>query len=244
MATSANRLLFAPIPPSMNMPLAPMARENIAAVIYRQLKQLLMMGELKPGEILTLRMLTERLGVSQTPVREALLQLVSERALAMSRGKSVSVPAPTREKLQELRDIRLTLEVLATERATPRISDAEIKTLERLHREMVRYKNSEQREGVLKTNYEFHFTLYNASGMPDLVAIIEGLWAQTGPSLTYLYQKPFAHLYDTHPHLPLIEALRRHDVEAAVAAIRRDVAGYGAALMERLPAEAGQPAGG
>jgi GntR family colanic acid and biofilm gene transcriptional regulator len=219
----------------MKLELAPMAQENITAGIYRQLKTLLMMGGLKPGDMLTLRSLSEKLGVSQTPVREALLQLVSERSLAVSRGKSVTVPVLGRQKLQELRDIRLSLEVLATERATPRITAPEIKQLEKLHKEMSRHKRNDDMESVLRTNYEFHFTLYAASGMQDLVAIIEGLWAQTGPSLTYLYRKPFVHLFDEHPHVPLIEALKRHDVSAAVAAIRQDVEGYGAALMERLP---------
>jgi DNA-binding GntR family transcriptional regulator len=221
----------------MNLDLAPMAQENITVGIYRQLKKLLMMGGMKPGDTLTLRSLSEKLGVSQTPVREALLQLVSERALMMSRGRSVTVPVLSKHRLQELRDIRLSLEILATERATPRITPGEIKQLERLHKEMSRHKRDDDMEGVLGTNYQFHFTIYAASGMPDLVAIIEGLWAQTGPSLTYLYRKPFVHLYDEHPHLPLIDALKRHDVPAAVAAMRQDVAGYGAALMERLPEE-------
>jgi GntR family colanic acid and biofilm gene transcriptional regulator len=221
----------------MKLDLAPVAHENLTAGIYRQLKQLLMMGGMKPGDTLTLRSLSEMLGVSQTPVREALLQLVSERALAMSRGRSVTVPVLGKLKLQELRDIRLSLEVLATERATPRITDGEIKHLEKLQKEMSRHKLNDDMEGVLRTNYEFHFALYNASAMPDLVAIIEGLWAQTGPSLTYLYRKPFVHLYDEHPHLPLIDALKRHDMPGAVTAIRQDVAGYGAALMERLPVD-------
>jgi DNA-binding GntR family transcriptional regulator len=221
----------------MKLDLAPMAHENITVGIYRQLKKLLMMGDMKPGDTLKLRALSESLGVSQTPVREALLQLVSERALTMTRGRSVSVPVLGKEKLQELRDIRLSLEILATERATPRITPGEIVRLEALHDEMSRHKQASDMGGVLGTNYEFHFVLYRASGMPDLVAIIEGLWAQTGPSLTYLYRKPFVHLYDEHPHLPLIDALKRHDVTAAVAAIRQDVGGYGAAMMERLPQE-------
>ncbi len=215
--------------------LAPVAHENITAGIYRQLKQSLMMGRMQPGDVLTLRTLSEAMGVSQTPVREALLQLVSERALAMSRGRSVMVPTLTKDKLQELRDIRLTLELLATERATPCITAEDIRQLEKLHKEMIKHKKLEDMAKVLQANYEFHFALYRASGMPDLVAIIEGLWAQTGPSLTHLYRKPFIHLFDVHPHQPLIDALTRRDVRAACAAVRKDIAGYGEALMDRLP---------
>lgn len=215
--------------------LTPMARENIAGSIYRQIKQRLMVGILRPGQTLTLRSLSESLGVSQTPVREALLQLVSERALTMSPGKSVQVPILSREELLELRAIRLNLEVMATEAATPLISKSAIKTLISHHKEMMRHKQSENMEGTLVKNYEFHFCLYQAAGMQHLLAIIEGLWTQTGPSLTYLYRKPFVHLGKTHPHIQLIDALENKDVSAAIAAIKLDVAGYGAALMERLP---------
>lgn len=219
----------------MTFSLTPMARENMAGSIYRQIKQRLMIGALLPGQTLTLRALSENLGVSQTPVREALLQLVSERALAMTPGKSVQVPVLSREELQELRAVRLNLEVMATEAATPRITKAEIKKLLSHHKDMMRDKVNENMAGTLAKNYEFHFALYQAAKMPHLLAIIEGLWTQTGPSLTYLYRKPFIHLGNDHPHLQLIEALQRQDVQAAVAAIRLDVAGYGEALMERLP---------
>lgn len=212
-----------------------MTRENMAGTIYRQIKQRLMIGALLPGQTLTLRSLSESLGVSQTPVREALLQLVSERALTMTPGKSVQVPVLSRQELQELRAVRLNLEVMATEAATPRITKAEIKKLVTHHKEMMRDKLKEDMAGTLAKNYEFHFALYQAANMPHLLAIIEGLWTQTGPSLTYLYRKPFVHLGNDHPHIQLIEALQNHDVQAAVAAIKLDVAGYGAALMERLP---------
>jgi GntR family transcriptional regulator, colanic acid and biofilm gene transcriptional regulator len=219
----------------MTFDLTPMARENMAGTIYRQVKQRLMTGALLPGQTLTLRSLSESLGVSQTPVREALLQLVSERALAMTPGKSVQVPVLSREELQELRAVRLNLEVMATEAATPRITHAEIKKLSALHKDMMRDKLNNDMAGTLAKNYEFHFALYQAAKMPHLLAIIEGLWTQTGPSLTYLYKKPFVHIGKEHPHLQLIEALKHQDAKAAVAAIKLDVAGYGAALMDRLP---------
>lgn len=219
----------------MTFALTPMARENITGTIYRQIKQRLMTGALLPGQALTLRMLSESLGVSQTPVREALLQLVSERALTMTPGKSVQVPVLSREELQELRAVRLILEVMAVEAATPRITKLAIKKLIALHKEMMRDKHNEDMAGTLTKNYEFHFALYQAAKMPHLLAIIEGLWTQTGPSLTFLYRKPFIHIGNEHPHVQLIEALQHQDVNAAVAAIKLDVAGYGAALMNRLP---------
>jgi GntR family colanic acid and biofilm gene transcriptional regulator len=220
--------------PKLNILIGPVARENIAALIYRKLKRRLMMGALGPGEVLTLRSITEELGVSQTPVREALLQLASEGTLAMETGRSIRVPVMTIEELTELRSIRLVLEKMATEAAVPRITDAEIDKMAAIHLEMSAAKDAEDRERTLQTNFDLHFTLYSASGMPHLLSIIETLWARTGPPLRYLYEKPFVHNPGQHPHLQLIEALRKRDVKAATVAIERDVAWYGKALMKRM----------
>ena len=184
-----------------------------------------------------LRTISEELGVSQTPVREALLQLVSERALTMARGKSITVPVFDKKRLQDLRAIRLKLEVMAAEHAVQHIEAADIDKLEQIHQTMMECKLNEDREGTLFHNFEFHSTLYAASQMTDLIAIIEGLWAQTGPALTHLYVAPFVHSEGSHPHVTIIDALRRRDTSEVLKAITRDVDEYGAALMERLPAD-------
>nr|WP_218947914.1 GntR family transcriptional regulator [Pollutimonas harenae] len=215
----------------------PFTRENITTLIYRRLKNALMTGGYKPGDVMLLRIISEELGVSQTPVREALLQLVSERALNMERGKSITVPIFDKKRLQDLRAIRLKLEVMAAEYAVKNITDADIDELAAIHNRMMQCKLNEEREGTLLHNFEFHSTLYAASQMPDLIAIIEGLWAQTGPSLTYLYRPPFAHSQGDHPHLLVIAALKNRHTEGVVAAIMDDVNQYGLALMQRLPEE-------
>lgn len=213
----------------------PLQRENITTLIYRRLKKSLMTGGYQPGDKLRLRPLCERLGVSQTPVREALLQLVSERSLKMQRGRSITVPVLTRKRLSDLRAIRLKLEVMAARKATQHISAADIAALAESHELMMKNKKLENKEQTLLHNFEFHARLYAASDMPDLIAIIEDLWAQTGPSLSYLYRAPFVHIEDPHPHLIIIDALKRRDEDEVVKAIIRDVDEFGAALMERLP---------
>lgn len=210
-------------------------RENITTLIYKQIKNDLMIGAYMPGDAMTLRVLSEQMGFSQTPVREALLQLVSERALSMERGKTITVPVFDRKRLQDLRAIRLKLEVMAADIAVANITDDDIARLKAAHQSMVTSKKEQDRTGTLRHNFEFHSTLYAACGMPDLIAIIEGLWAQTGPSLTYLYQPPFVESEGAHPHERVIAALEARDKEAVTLAVKRDVQEYGAALMARLP---------
>jgi len=221
----------------MTIALGPMTRENIASRIHRSIKMELMTGRLRPGEAITLRSLTEELGVSQTPVREALLQLASEKVLTLNPGRSVSVPVLTEDQLTELRDIRLELECLATSRAVPRIGAATLARLEEIHADLAVARREEHREDVLRHNLDFHFTLYGAAGMPHLVGMIENLWVQTAAYLGFLYTPPFPALAGQHPHLGIIDALRQGDVDAAVSEIRRDITGHGELLMAALRAD-------
>jgi len=216
-------------------PLPAAARENLATAIYRHIKRELMVGEHAPGTPMVLRFLAERMEVSQTPIREALLQLVSERVLHMSPGKSIRVPVFDRKRLRGLRAIRLKLEAMAAIDATPRIPDGTIAELERIHRSLVASKAAQDGAGTLRDNFAFHSTLYAASDMPDLIAIIETLWAQTGPSLIYLYQPPFFAMPGEHPHEEIIRGLRLRDPERVGRAVERDIEGHGEALLERLP---------
>lgn len=218
----------------MSIQLAPMQRENMTARIYREIKQKIMMGELRPGETITLRSITESLGVSQTPVREALLQLVSEHALAPSPGKSVKVPELTEAQLLELRAIRLELESFATRRAVPLATPALVETLREIHAQLMESRRQQAMAPVLARNFDFHFTLYRAAQMPQLVSMIENLWVQTASYLSYVYTPPFPTLPGRHPHEAIIEAVQARDVEAALREIRRDIEGHGEYLMRYL----------
>lgn len=218
----------------MTITLAPMQRENMTARIYREIKQKIMMGQLRPGDTITLRSITDTLGVSQTPVREALLQLVSERALALSPGKSVKVPELTVAQLQELRSIRLELESFAARRAVPHATPALIAELRRIHASLMDSRQQQQMAPVLARNFDFHFALYSAAQMPHLLSMIENLWVQTASYLSYLYSPPFPVLPDGHPHEGIIAALEAGDTEAVVREIRRDIEGHGEILIRYL----------
>jgi DNA-binding GntR family transcriptional regulator len=218
----------------MTINLAPMQRENMTARIYREIKQKIMMGELRPGDTITLRSITDTLGVSQTPVREALLQLVSERALTLSPGKSVKVPELTVAQLQELRSIRLELECFAARRAAPLATPALIDELRGIHANLMASRQHQLMAPVLARNFDFHFALYSAAQMPHLLSMIENLWVQTASYLSYLYTPPFPTLPGVHPHEGIIAGLQSGDTEAVVREIRRDIEGHGEFLIRYL----------
>src|SRR5260370_25901006 len=99
---------------SLDLPLPP--KGGLTGHVERTLKQALMEGSLKPGERLVARDLAERLGTSQTPVREALLKLVASGALEVTPAQSFQVAAPSVERYREITDIRRVVEALAVER--------------------------------------------------------------------------------------------------------------------------------
>src|SRR4051794_33146888 len=96
---------------------------------YAALKKGLMSGQFRPGEVLTIRQLAGRYGISVTPVREALQRLVAERSLEMLRNRSIAVPILTLDKFVELRRVRCLLEGLATELAVPNVTSADMARL-------------------------------------------------------------------------------------------------------------------
>lgn len=220
----------------MELDLEKPVAESLASAVYRQLKRKLMVGQLKPGDTLTLRALSDSLEISQTPVREALLRLVSERLLHLRHGRSVRVPMLDGETFVELRQIRVHLETFATQKAVTRIGPGDVAILERIHREYMKCRARRDTPGVLAANIDFHFTLYRPSGMPNLLAMIENLWAQTGPYAGFLYESPATEHPDGHPHEHILTALRAGRARDVADKVRLDVLRHGDRMIQSLRA--------
>jgi DNA-binding GntR family transcriptional regulator len=211
-----------------------LTHSSLSTQVYGSLRTWLANGTLAPDERLNGRVLAERLGVSQTPVREAMLQLVAERALTLNRNKSVTVPSLDAEQFMELRDIRVALETLAVRGAAQRVSDTDIDTIAELHREMIEAKKRGDFRATMRLNRELHLFTYRLSGRMELVAMIESLWVRTGPYLNLLYRHGGELVTAHHEHERLIEALRARDADACAASIERDIVSGGAPVVEAL----------
>src|SRR5690606_18231458 len=187
---------------------------NLSSKVYQALRSSLAIGELMPGQKLTGRMLSEKLGVSQTPVREAMLQLVAERALTMNVNRSVTVPTLSREKFIELRDMRVALEGLAARCATEHVQTQHIAALKALHKKMIAAKKAGQYSITLRLNREIHFGVYELSRREELIAMIESLWVRTGPYLNLIYKNVDPRKIEPHEHEALFAALKARDSQA------------------------------
>lgn len=203
-------------------------RETLSANVLAQIKELLLTGQLMPGEHLSLRSTAETLGVSVMPVREAVNQLVADQALEVAPNKSVRVPRLTAAQFKEITDIRLHIEGYAVAQAACMTSPELVTTLSELNHRLseAMEKNGENNAEVVLLNKALHFSVYEAAGMPMLMKIIESLWLRIGPVLNYdlragseRTKKKIA----VEHHARLIQALARADAEAARAALTGDI---------------------
>lgn len=212
------------------LPLArPGERLTLQEHVYRQMKTLLMTGEMAPGEQLTVRAVAERTGTSPMPVREAFRRLASERALEIMPNGTARVRLLSAGQCRELIEIRQELEGLAVRRAAPAMTRPGLRALERRNTAMEKALARRDFRGYARENQAFHFLLYAAAGRGELLGLIEGLWLQMGPTLmaratqiaTGEIRQPGDLLDD---HRKILAALRDGDAAAAERALRGDLA--------------------
>jgi DNA-binding GntR family transcriptional regulator len=207
---------------------------SLSSQIYARLRQDLMSARLQPGERIKIRDLALALGTSETPVREALIQLVKDGALETRSGRFIRVRQLSFDEYIELRKIRLVLEPYAAVEAIAHVDSALLAELSRLHDELIAAEQSKNYPAALQRNYDFHFTLYRRSDMPQLTEILERLWIQVGPLLNYLY--PHGHpMYDgPHQHLNILAALEARDAGRLGIAIQQDLIEGGRSFVRYL----------
>ncbi|MDB0053228.1 GntR family transcriptional regulator [Ascidiaceihabitans sp.] len=190
--------------------------------VYRTLRSRIMFGEILPGVSMTLRGLGEEFGVSMTPAREAVRRLVAEGALTMSSSGRITTPELTNERIEELAALRALIEVELASRALPRAHMALIERLQAINGTVAEAVAHRDAVSYIRTNLEFHRTLYLRAQAPAMLAMTETVWLQMGPTMRALYGR----LRRTEPpqyHRPIIAALRAGDEPGLRLAVRSDV---------------------
>ena len=189
---------------------------------YRALKELLLFGEIAPGQAVTIQGLVARLEVGMTPVREALRRLISEGALEFQGNRRVSVPVLTPENLSELKFARAMIERELTLKAFSNIDENGLKQLESLDAGLDSAIARGDIGAYLRHNYEFHKTLYSFAGAPILESLADNLWLRYGPSLRVVCGRVGTQNLVDH-HKQAINAVRNGQFDEAAAAMSADV---------------------
>lgn len=211
---------------------APIERDTLNDRVYRELRNAIMGGRFKPGAVLTLRSMSEALGTSMMPVRDAMRRLVAERALEMRPSRKVALPVLSVDAFLELRRIRMLLEGEAVALAAERITPRQLAACRSLLAKLAVLDADRSRE-FWSLNHRLHFSIYEAADSPLLLSIIETLWLQIGPLLTRIaVTRAVRDAAD--PHALLIDALARRDPPAARDALVRDLTQSTERVLEEL----------
>jgi DNA-binding GntR family transcriptional regulator len=214
--------------------------QNLGAQIYQRLRHDLMAGCYEPGQKLKLRDLAERLGVSVTPVREALARLVADQALVQVDHRSVCVAVMDLQRYAEVRELRLDLEGKAAERAASCATPADIAEARLIHQRLLGARGSESHSLILLENQNFHLALCRFARMPVLLHLVETLWLQCGPLMHGMTRWPVSKPKQ-HPHVTVIAALEARDGKLAREAIQHDIVMSTEALRRYLMSQTERP---
>ncbi len=181
-----------------------------------------MHGEVPPGSSLTLRGIGREFGVSMTPARESVRRLVAEGALTLSSSGRVSTPDLSNERIEELTALRALIETELASRALPRAHFALIERLTTINVTVAENVAKGDAVGYIRSNLEFHRTLYLRAQAPAMLAMAETVWLQLGPTMRRLYGR----LSRTEPpknHRLILAALKAGDEPGLRLAVRADV---------------------
>lgn len=209
----------------MTPPISPRPTDPNAAAherLYRSLRLQVLHGELPPGQPLTLRGLAKAYSVSMTPAREAVRRLVAEGALTMTTSGRVLTPELSPERIEELAAIRALIEPELAARALPRAHFALIDRLAAINALNAEAVVKGDAIGYVRTNLEFHRTLYLRAQAPAMLAIAETVWLQLGPTMRALYAKLRRKEPPQH-HRIILAALKAGDEPGLRLAVRTDV---------------------
>jgi DNA-binding GntR family transcriptional regulator len=199
----------------------PPERLTLHDQVYNELRRLIMSGQLRPGQSISIRTLANSINVSPMPVRGALQRLVTEGALDVRPNRTFALPIQSPESFREIADLRAMLEGAAAERASPHLGRSDLVLLEDINRRMFDADRSDW-TGYLDLNRQFHFHIYAAAGMPRFLRFIETLWLQIGPLLNLVTNREEMRS-GLEAHEAAVKAIAAGDAAGLRAAVVRDI---------------------
>jgi len=167
-------------------------------VVFNTLRQGILTGELKPGERLMEIPLAERLGVSRTPIREAIRMLELEGLVTMVPRKGAEVARISVKDLKDVLEVRKVLESLATRLACERITEEQKESLKLAAKEFENITSSGNATAIALADVKFHDEILNASGNSRLIQMVNNLAER-------IYRYRLEYIKDEKNHKRLIE---------------------------------------
>ena len=203
-------------------------------VVFQTLRQAILRGELEPGERLMEIHLADRLGVSRTPIREAIRKLELEGLVVMIPRRGAIVASITEKDLKDVLEVRRTLEVMAAEIACDRITPELLDELAEAGEEFRKLKDSDDYTSLAAADVKFHDVIYAATDNQRLISILNNLREQM-----YRYRVEYLKDEKNFPilireHSQIVEGLTAKDKTMLTAAMHKHVMNQATAVKEMI----------
>jgi DNA-binding GntR family transcriptional regulator len=203
-------------------------------VVFNTLREAIILGELRPGERLMEVQLAEQMGVSRTPVREAIRKLELEGLVDMLPRRGAQVADLSVKDIIDVLEVRAALDGLATELSAERITQEEIKELEHALAQFNTYVGKENLQGTIKKDVEFHDIIYRSSRNEKLIQISSNLREQVH-RFRVIYLKDFSSSGEiAKEHKEILEAIINKDSEAARQFAHKHIKNQEVAIVKSL----------
>lgn len=203
-------------------------------VVFQTLRQAILKGELQPGERLMEIKLAERLGVSRTPIREAIRKLELEGLVVMVPRKGAAVANITEKDTKDVLEVRRTLEMFAVEVACDRISGEQLEQLKKAAKDFEASKGSMDVIRIAETDMLFHEIIYEATQNERLVQMLNNLRENM-----YRYRIEYlkdSNYYDSlmSEHREILEAIEAGDKQRARACMESHINNQQRAVIRKI----------
>lgn len=192
-------------------------------VVFNTLRQAILRGELEPGERLMEISLANKLGVSRTPIREAIRKLELEGLVIMVPRKGAEVASISEKDMRDVLEVRITLEELAVSLACKHIDAVAIEELKQANKKFEYAVISKDIVNIVDADVAFHDIIYHHTGNNRLIQLVSNLSEQM-----YRYRLEYIKDARTHSilineHNDIIECIVQKDVEAAKHAVKEHI---------------------
>ena len=184
-------------------------------VVFNSIRGAIISGVLKPGERLMEVQLAEKMGVSRTPIREAIRKLELEGLVVMIARKGAYVADLSIKNITDVLEVRAALEGLASGLAALRMTDEEIKDLELTARHFEQAMNSNDVEGVIQTDIEFHEKIFKSTRKAKLQQLANSLMEQVQRFRVMYLNKATKSTNLIKEHYKIAEAISKRNREMA-----------------------------
>ena len=203
-------------------------------VVFKTLRQAILKGELEPGERLMEIQLAERLGVSRTPIREAIRKLELEGLVLMIPRRGAEVAKISEKNLRDVLEVRRSLEELAIDLACQRIQEEELETLREAQKEFSAAVAAGDAMEIAQTDEKFHEIIYSSTGNQKLMQILSNLREQ-------MYRYRLEYIKDANKrqillveHEQILKALSLRHVQEARLAVREHIDNQEITVLKNL----------